>query len=175
MNKFARLLVLVLACTLLLGLIAPAHADTCYETLKYTFSMEDNGDFAWLGQGVLMPGEESTETEEDFVFFYISFADGYASVIGRNAQGQPESCMWLEPEPANLLLASVQVAMGYEQLIEYLDECTGLVLLLDSGTENERIYIASPEDATAYLTMIQAASEAAPIEVTSPVDEAVAE
>lgn len=159
MNKFARLLALALVCALTLGFAAAAQADTCYETLKYTFSIEDNGDFAWLGQGTLVPGEESETDSGDSVFFYISFEGSYASVIGRNADGQPESCLWMEADPAELLLASVQVAASYEQLCEYLDDCTELVLVLDSGEEDARIYVASPEDAEAYLKLMQAALE----------------
>ena len=47
MKCFPRLLALALACALLLGLgMTAACADTCYEMIKYTFSVEDNGDFA---------------------------------------------------------------------------------------------------------------------------------
>lgn len=184
MNKFLRLLALV--CALLLGLAPAAMADTCYETLKYTFSIEDNGEFAWLGQGMLVPGEETEEEERNAVFFYVNFESGYASVIGRNADGAPESCMWMEADPAELLLSTVQVAASYEQLCEYLDECKELVLVLDSGEDTEQIYVASPEDAQAYLTLMQAAmadiagtveetAEGEGVAVTEPVDAAPAE
>lgn len=155
MNKYYRLLAMLLACALLLGLAPTACADTCYETLKYTFSMEDNGDFAWLGQGMLLPGEEPEDATQNAIFFYISFESGYATVMGRNAAGEPESCMWLEAEPAQLLLASVQVAASYELLAEMMDQCDELVLVLDNGEEAHRIYIASPEDAQVYLQMMQ--------------------
>ena len=113
---------------------------------------------------MLVPGEEPDSEDKNAVFFYISFESGYASVIGRNAEGEPESCIWLEAEPAELLLASVQVAASYEQLCEYLDECTELVLVLESGEESELIYIASPADAEAYLTLMQAALSGEPLE-----------
>lgn len=185
MNKFARLMALALVCALLLGMAPAALADTCYETLKYTFSIEDNGDFAWLGQGMLVPGEESGE-EREAVFFYVNFESGYASVIGRNAEGEPESCMWMEADPAELLLSTVQVAASYEQLCEYLDECKELVLVLDSGEDSEQIYVASPEDAQAYLTLMQAAmadiagtgeetAEGEGVAVAEPVEAAPAE
>ena len=65
MKTFYRLLAMLLACTLLLGLgMTAACADTCYEMIKYTFSVEDNGEFAWLGQGTLVPGEEPENPEE---------------------------------------------------------------------------------------------------------------
>ncbi len=169
MNKFARLMALALVCAMAMGLVTVAHADTCYEMLKYTFSIEDNGDFAWLGQGTLVPGEEPAEESSNAVFFYVSFESGYASVIGRNAEGEPESCLWMEANPADLLLASVQVAASYDQLTEALDQCTELVLVLESGEESEMIYIASSEDAQAYLTLLQSAMEnmAAEVEGTT--------
>lgn len=156
MKTFYRLLAMLLACTLLLGLgMTAACADTCYEMIKFTFSVEDNGDFAWLGQGTLMPGDEPKDPANNPVFFVIAFDSGYASVIGLNASGEPENCLWLEPDPAELLLASVQVAASYEELSGSLDQCTQLVIILDAGEDAEPLYIASAEDAQAYLTMMQ--------------------
>ena len=160
MKTFYRLLAMLLACTLLLGLgMTAACADTCYEMIKFTFSVEDNGDFAWLGQGTLVPGEEPDDPENYPVFFVIAFDSGYASVLGLNAEGQPESCLWMEPDPAELLLASVQVAASYEELAGSLDQCTGLVMILDAGDDAEPLYISNAEEAQAYLTMMQAALE----------------
>lgn len=160
MKCFPRLLALALACALLLGLgMTAASADTCYEMIKYTFSVEENGDFAWLGQGMLVAGEEPETEEQDAVFFVVDFGSGYASVIGRNAEGAPESCMWLEAQPAELLLASMQVAGSYEILAAELDQCTELVIILESGEEQGRVYIASAGDAQAYLTLMQEAME----------------
>lgn len=160
MKLFTRLLAMMLACALLLGLgMTAASADTCYEMIKYTFSVEENGDFAWLGQGMLVEGEEPENAEQDAVFFVVDFESGFASVIGRNDEGEPESCMWLEAEPADLLLASVQVAASYETLAGALDQCNQLVIVLESGEEDGRVYVASPEDAQAYLTLMQEAME----------------
>ena len=160
MKWFTRLAAMMLATMLVLALgMTAASADTCYEMLKYTFSVEDNGDFAWLGQGMLVEGEEPETEEQDAVFFVVDFSSNYASVIGRNAEGEPESCMWLEAQPADLLLASMQVAGSYEVLAAELDQCTELVIILESGEEQGRVYIASPEDAQAYLTLMQEAME----------------
>lgn len=160
MKLFTRLVAMALAAMLVLGLgMTAASADTCYEMLKYTFSVEDNGDFAWLGQGMLVEGEEPETEEQDAVFFVVDFGSGYASVIGRNAEGAPESCMWLEAEPAELLLASMQVAGSYEILAAELDQCTELVIILESGEEQGHIYIASAEDAQTYLTLMQETME----------------
>lgn len=158
MKMITRLAAMMLACILLLSLgMTAACADTCYEMIKFTFSVEDNGDFAWLGQGMLVEDDEPESEEENAVFFVVDFDSGYASVIGRNAQGAPESCLWMEAEASQLLLATVQLAASYEQLSEYLDQCNQLVMVLESGEEDGRIYIASPEDAQAYLTLMQEA------------------
>ena len=160
MKLFTRLLAMTLACALLLSLgMTAACADTCYEMIKYTFSVEENGDFAWLGQGMLVAGEEPEDPAQDAVFFVVDFSSGYASVLGRNAEGKPESCLWMEAEPAELLLSSVQVAASYETLASALDQCTELVIILESGEEDGRVYIASAGDAQAYLTLMQEAME----------------
>ena len=168
MKTFYRLLAMLLACTLLLGLgMTAACADTCYEMIKYTFSVEDNGEFAWLGQGTLVPGEEPENPEDYPVFFVIAFDSGYASVLGLNAQSQPESCLWMEPDPSELLLASVQVAASYEELAGSLDECTGLVIILDAGEDVEPLYISRAEEAQAYLTLMQTALNPAETEAAA--------
>lgn len=160
MKLFTRLLAMTLACVLLLGLgMTTACADTCYEMLKYTFSVEDNGDFAWLGQGMLVEGEEPEDAEQDSVFFVVDFGSGYASVLGRNAEGAPESCMWLEAQPQELLLASMQVAGSYEILAAELDQCTSLVMILELGEEEGRAYVTNAEEAQLYLTQMQEAME----------------
>ena len=162
MKLFTRFAAMLLACILLMSFsMTAACADTCYEMLKYTFSVEDNGDFAWLGQGMLVEGEEPENPEQDAVFFYVSFASGYASVIGRNAEGEPESCLWMEADPVNLLLASMQVAGSYEMLAGNLDQCTELVLVLEGNADAEPVYIASAEDANTYVTLMQEALEGA--------------
>ncbi len=161
MKTFSRVLAMLLACAMLLGLgMTTACADNCYEMLKYTFSVEDNGDFAWLGQGMLVEGEEPENPENDAVFFYISFNGGKASVIGRNADGKPETCMWLEADEGELLLASIQVASSYQDLSTYLDQCNGLVMVLDTGDEADTVYITNAEEAEAYVTLLLEALEA---------------
>ncbi len=160
MKYLSRLLALVLGLMLILG-AAPALADTCYETLKYTFSSDDNGDFGWLGQGMLVESEAVEDPEKDAVFFYVSFDRGYASVVGRNAEGQPETCMWMEAEPADLLMAAVQVAASYETLNGYVDQCTQLVLVISTDAEAEPVYITDAENAQAFIDLILSAMEGA--------------
>ena len=162
MKLTTRFAAMVLAIVLLLSLgITAASADSCYEMIKYTFSVEENGDFAWLGQGMLVAGQEPENPEQDAVFFVVDFGTGYASVVGRNSEGVPESCMWLEAEPTELLLASMQVAGSYEALASSLDQCTELVMILESGEEQGCVYITNAEEAQAYLTQMQEALESA--------------
>lgn len=160
MKLTTRFAAMVLAIVLLLSLgMTAASADSCYEMLKYTFSVEDNGDFAWLGQGMLVEAKEPEDPAQDAVFFVVDFGSGYASVIGRNMEGLPESCMWMEAEPSELLLASMQVAGSYEILASSLDQCTELVMILESGAEQGCVYITNAEEAQAYLTQMQEALE----------------
>lgn len=160
MKLTTRFAAMALAIVLVLGLgMTAACADSCYEMLKYTFSVEDNGDFAWLGQGMLVEGKEPESPEQDAVFFVVDFGSGYASVIGRNSEGQPESCLWMETEPSELLLASMQVAGSYDILASSLDQCVELVMILESGQEQGAVYITNAEEAQAYLTQMQEALE----------------
>lgn len=155
MNKPLRLLALTLVCALMLCLAPAALADTCYESLKNTFSIEENGDFAFLGPVMLLNDEELAGEEVNAVYFHVFFTEGYATLVGRNAEGQPETSVWIEPDPGELLLACIQVAASYEVLCESLDECETLMLIMELGEEVGNICIASPEDAQAFLMLIQ--------------------
>ena len=42
MNKLFRMMAVALVCALLLSLAPAALADTCYESLKNSFSIEEN-------------------------------------------------------------------------------------------------------------------------------------
>lgn len=155
MNKLFRLMAVALVCALLLGLAPAALADTCYESLKNTFSIEENGDFAFLGPVMLLNDETLTSEEVNGVFFHVFFTDGYATLVGRNTDGQPEVSVWIEPDPGELMLACVQVAASYEVLCTSLDQCDKLTLIMELGEEVGNISIASPEDAQAFLLLIQ--------------------
>ncbi|MBR4067096.1 MAG: hypothetical protein IKK08_00545 [Clostridia bacterium] len=155
MNKLFRLTAVALVCALLLSLAPAALADTCYESLKNTFSIEENGDFAFLGPVMLLNDETLTSEEVNGVFFHVFFTDGYATLVGRNADGQPEVSVWIEPDPGELMLACVQVAASYEVLCTSLDQCDKLTLIMELGEEVGNISIASPEDAQAFLMLIQ--------------------
>ena len=43
--------------------------------------MEGNGDFAWLGQGTLVPGEEPDDPENYPVFFVIALGFTFAGSL----------------------------------------------------------------------------------------------
>ena len=131
MNRFFRLMALVLVCALLLALAPAALADSCYESLKNTFSIEENGEFAFLGPVMLLDDETLTGGEVNGVFFHVFFSEGYATLVGRNAEGQPETSIWIEPDNGELLLACIQVAASYEVLCSALDECETLVLIME--------------------------------------------
>lgn len=155
MNKPLRLVALTLVCALLVGLCSVACADTCYESLKNTFSIEENGDFAFLGPVMLLNDEDLAGDEVNGVFFHVFFSEGYATLVGRNAEGQPETSIWIEPDNGELLLACIQVAASYEVLCSALDECETLVLIMELGEEIGSLAITNPEDANAFLAMIQ--------------------
>lgn len=155
MNKPLRLVALTLVCALLMSLCSVACADTCYESLKNTFSIEENGEFAFLGPVMLLNDETLTSEEVNGVFFHVFFTDGYATLVGRNAEGQPEVSVWIEPDPGELMLACVQVAASYEALSTALDQCDNLTLIMELGEEVGNISISSPEDAQAFLMLIQ--------------------
>lgn len=155
MNKFYRLLALALVCALVLTFAPAALADTCYETLKNTFSVEDNGEFAYLGLVMLLNDKAFASEEVNGVYFHAFFTEGYATLVGRNAEGVPEICIWMQPDPNELLLACVQVAASYEVLSSSLDHCDSLTLIMELGEEVGNVGIASPEDAQAFLEMIQ--------------------
>lgn len=155
MNRFFRLMALVLVCALLLALAPAALADSCYESLKNTFSIEENGEFAFLGPVMLLDDETLTSGEVNGVFFHAFFTEGYATLVGRNADGQPEVSVWIQPDPGELMLACVQVAASYEALCTALDQCDKLTLIMELGEEIGNISIASPDDAQAFLMLIQ--------------------
>jgi hypothetical protein len=52
-------------------------------------------------------------------------------------------------------------AASYEALASSLDQCTELVMILESGEEQGCVYITNAEEAQAYLTQMQEALESA--------------
>jgi hypothetical protein len=65
----------------------------------------------------------------------------------------------MEAEPSEMLLASMQVAGSYDVLASSLDQCTELIMILESGQEQGTVYITNAEEAQAYLTQMQEALE----------------
>ena len=156
MKKFARLIAVTLVCVLLLSLVSVAHADTCYETIKLMYQLDDDENLVNLGEGVIF---DSSETDTSSVFFIVSVPDSYVGVTGLNAQSQPEGYTWLNIEEMDALLAFVQFCVGFETLSENLDECDQLAGGIFLVPDEEPFMVTNVEEAQNFLTLFNGALE----------------
>lgn len=124
MKKFARMIALTLICVLLLSLVSVAQADSCYELIKLLYQYEGEEAVVSLGEGVVFPAEP---LEDNSVYFVVSLPDACVTVMGLNAQSEPEGCAWVDVQEMDGMMAFVQFCVSYQQLSENLDECENLI------------------------------------------------
>lgn len=147
MKKSARLFAVVLVCALLLSLVTVAHADSCYEMLKFLYQYEGEGMVVTLGEGFSFPAE----LEDKNVLFVVDIPSASVSMVGLNAQSEPEGHAWTDVDETNAMLAFVQFCVSYEQLCDELDECEKLIGGIYMAEGEDPYLIDSAESAQVFV------------------------
>ena len=149
MKKSVRLFALVLVCALLMSFVTIAHADGCYEMIKFFYEYDDEEMLVSLGQGMVFPAEP----ENNVVLFVVDVPAAHVFVTGLNAESQPEGYVWYDVQEMEAMMAFVQLCTCYEQLAAELTECDQLVggIILAEG--EDPYLITSAEEAQTFVEL----------------------
>lgn len=139
----------MLVCALLMSFVTIAHADDCYEMIKFFYEYEGERMVVTLGQGMTFP----SEVEDKIVMFVVDVPGHQVFVTGLNAESQPEGYVWYDVQELDAMMAFVQLCACYEQLTEKLTECDQLVGAFIMAEGEDPYFITSAEEANTLFDM----------------------
>ncbi len=147
-----KLLAMLLALILMMGVcMTTAQADGCYELLKLIYEDQEDDTFVYLGQGQ----KYDPNTDTDSVFFVVDAANGNVGVTGLNGAGKPEGYAWINVNTGDSLLAFMQFCIGYELLLDYVDECDGLVGAIFLTEDGDPYIVNSKSSADNFVDAVR--------------------